>query len=264
MSPKIVSKILVDSTKYLISFFKKKAIKIHIVAYKDFYKEFTKELKKFDFKTTYEFNTQPNMLFKIPESWHLASDYYNNLSKKYRDQYKRAHKKCENVICKELTLEEITQNQERIYELYHYVALNAPFNTFFLSKNHFVSFKKECGDRFKLFGYYFENTLIGFHTVLLNENTLETYFLGYDDAFQREHMLYLNMLYNMTEFGIENKFEKIIFGRTALEIKSSVGSKPIEMSGFIYHTNRLVNKLMPFIFGKLEPALEWQPRHPFK
>ena len=77
-------------------------------------------------------------------------------------------------------------------------------------------------------------------------------------------MLYLNMLYNMTEYGIENGFEKIIFGRTALEIKSSIGAIPVNMSGFIYHNNKLINKYIEYIFKKLEPAAEWQMRHPFK
>lgn len=77
-------------------------------------------------------------------------------------------------------------------------------------------------------------------------------------------MLYLNMLYNMTEFGIENGFEKIIFGRTALEIKSSVGAEPVNMSGFIFHTNPLINKYIGKLFNSLEPEVNWQQRHPFK
>jgi hypothetical protein len=77
-------------------------------------------------------------------------------------------------------------------------------------------------------------------------------------------MLYLNMLYNMTKFGIENQFEKILFGRTALEIKSSIGAAPILMSGFIYHNNKFINRFIDKIFPKLEPPLVWQQRHPFK
>lgn len=99
---------------------------------------------------------------------------------------------------------------------------------------------------------------------MLNGETLETYFLGYDENIQKEKMLYLNMLYNMTAFGIENKFRKIIFGRTALEIKSSIGAKAVKMSGFIFHTNKLVNRYMAQIFTQLEPELSWHERHPFK
>ncbi len=212
----------------------------------------------------YEFTTQPNMIFDLPESWKTNDDYTAAFSKKYRDQYKRSHKKIEGIVTRELSLSEIHLNEERIYELYYYVAKNAPFNTFFLSKNHFSTFKKQCGERFVLCAYFSDEKLVGFHTLLLNGDILETYFLGYDEQIQKEKMLYLNMLYNMTKYGIEHRFRKIIFGRTALEIKSSIGAKPVMMTGFIYHTNKWINKLMSRIFPKLEPSLVWQQRHPFK
>ena len=62
----------------------------------------------------------------------------------------------------------------------------------------------------------------------------------------------------------KNLIEEIIFGRTALEIKSSIGAKPVMMSGFIFHSNKLINRYIGKIFEKLEPPIEWQQRHPFK
>lgn len=259
-----IGKLLLLCSEEIITYFKKQKIKIHIVSFKDFYENCADEFKKSDFSTIYEFNTQPNMIFKIPSHWKSKEDYVAAFSKKYRDQYKRAHKKIEGILVRELSLEETILQENRIYDLYHYVAKNAPFNTFFLAKNHFSTFKKQCGDRFKIIGYFKNEDLVGFHTILLNGNTLETYFLGYDEKVQKESMLYLNMLYTMTEFAIENNYGRIIFGRTALEIKSSIGAEPVMMSGFIYHTNSLVNKFLPKIFPKLEPTLAWQQRHPFK
>lgn len=261
---KCISDLLLDCARSITTYFKEKGIKIHIVSFKDFYQHCSDELKKYGFKAVYEFKTQPNMIFELPESWQNHEAYIGAFSKKYRDQYKRAHKKADSIAIRELSLEEITTYEERIYELYHHVAKNAPFNTFFLAKNHFSVFKKHCGDRFRLTGYFWEEKLIGFHSLLLNGDVLETYFLGYDEQIQKEKMLYLNMLYNMTHFGIENQFKKIIFGRTALEIKSSIGAEPVMMSGFIYHTNTWINKLMPKLFPQLEPTLAWQQRHPFK
>ena len=186
------------------------------------------------------------------------------LSKKYRDQFKRARKKFEGIQVKNLSYEDVLAQEDALYSLYHYVAKNAPFNTFFLSKDHFSTLKGQCGNRFQIFGYYCADKLVGFHTLLLNEETLETYFLGYDETIQKENMLYLNMLYNMTKYGIENGFNRIIFGRTALEIKSSVGAIPVQMSGFIYHTNPWINRFIKIIFKQLEPKVQWQQRHPFK
>lgn len=261
---KTIGIILKQCADEIAAYFKKQNIKIHIVSFKDFYKDCAAKLKKSAFSEMYEFNTQPNMIFELPKEWKTNEDYIAALSKKYRDQYKRAHKKFDGIETRELFLDDIVLLEKRIYQLYYYVAKNAPFNTFFLAKNHFSSFKKQCGDKFILVGYFLNNELVGFHTLLLNGDTLETYFLGYDEQVQKEKMLYLNMLYNMTKYGIENHFSKIIFGRTALEIKSSVGAEPVMMSGFIYHNNKLIDNYFDKIFPKLEPTLVWQQRHPFK
>lgn len=264
MDFKHISELLIQCSQAIIQYFKNKQIKIHIVSFKDFYQHCSVELKKYDFAEMYDFNIQPNMIFELNPEWKTESDYVAAFSKKYRDQYKRSHKKCDGVEVKELNHDEIVTHEERIYELYHHVAKNAPFNTFFLAKNHFSTFKKQLGEQLRVAGYFIDGKLVGFHTILLNGETLETYFLGYDEHVQKEKMLYLNMLYNMTKFGIENGFKKIIFGRTALEIKSSIGAQPVLMSGFIYHTNKLINRYMDKIFTRLEPSVEWQQRHPFK
>ncbi len=261
---KTIAQILVKCADEITAYFKKQTIKIHIVSFKDFYQDCAAELKQSAFSEMYEFSTQPNMIFELPKEWKTNEDYLAALSKKYRDQYKRAHKKFEGIETRELSLDDILSQENKIYELYQHVAKNAPFNTFFLARNHFSSFKKQCGDKFILVGYYLNNELVGFHTLLLNGTTLETYFLGYDEQVQKEKMLYLNMLYNMTKYGIDNQFKEIIFGRTALEIKSSVGAKPVLMSGFIYHNNKLIDNYFDKIFPKLEPTLVWQQRHPFK
>ena len=261
---KAVGQILQQCANEITAYFKKQNIKIHIVSFKDFYQHCAEELKNSAFSGLYEFNTQPNMIFELLPQWKSDADYIAALSKKYRDQYKRAHKKFEGIETRELFLGDIILQENRIYELYYHVAKNAPFNTFFLAKNHFSTFKKHCGERFILVGYFLQGKLVGFHTLLLNGDTLETYFLGYDEQIQKEKMLYLNMLYQMTKYGIENQFKKIIFGRTALEIKSSIGAQPVMMSGFIYHSNHLINRYFDKIFPRLEPASVWHQRHPFK
>ena len=259
-----ISEVLVQCANAITTYFKKQKINIHLVSFKDFYPHCADELKRFDFATVYEFNTQPNMIFDLREEWKTGNDYVAAFSKKYRDQYKRARKKANDLTLRELTSEEIVAHEARIYELYHHVAKNAPFNTFFLAQNHFSSFKQQLKEQFVLVGYFLNEKLVGFHTLLLNGTVLETYFLGYDSEVQKEKMLYLNMLYNMTEFGIEKKYKKIIFGRTALEIKSSIGAEPVRMSGFIYHRNKLINHYIGKIFTNLEPEAQWQQRHPFK
>lgn len=238
--------------------------KVHITSLKDFEKKeivaFEKKLDKYYFK----FSTQPNMIFTIPENWKTEQDYIDALSKKYRDQFKRARKKAEGIEKRKLNLEEIHNYQNEIYELYFHVAKNAPFNTFYLAKNHFSVFKEILKEKFLFYGYFIEGKLIGFSTLIKNGNSMDTYFLGYDDSIQKEKMLYLNMLYDMTAYSIKKGFHEIVFARTALEIKSSVGAKPIEVFGYIKHETKLIDRCTKTIFNYLEPKTEWQERNPFK
>ena len=244
--------------------FKAKGKKIHITTYKDFNKQEINHFAIPEFKNDYQFSTQPNMIFTINVNWKSEQDYIDSLSKKYRDQYKRARKKADIIEKRKLHLEDIIALEDTIYDLYIHVAKNAPFNTFFLPKNHFRIFKEIFKDKFLFYGYFINEKLVGFNTLIKNGDVMDTYFLGYNESIQREKMLYLNMLYDMIAYSINKGFKEIVFARTALEIKSSVGAKPVKMYGFIAHSNRIINSYMPKIFKYLEPETIWQERNPFK
>ena len=261
---KTVIALLHEATKELKKQYKSKGITIHISTYKDFSKTQIENFETCEFKNDYQFSTQPNMIFYINENWKIEQDYIDSLSKKYRDQYKRARKKAVGIEKRKLHLEEIILLEDAIYDLYFHVAKNAPFNTFFLPKNHFRVFKEIFKDQFLFYGYFLNEKLIGFNTLIKNGKTMDTYFLGYNDTIQREKMLYLNMLYDMIAYSIKKDFDEIIFARTALEIKSSVGAKPVKMYGIISHNNSIVNSYMSKIFKYLEPETIWQERNPFK
>ena len=237
---------------------------IHITTFKDFYSNDVREFATPEFKKLYQFSTQPNMIFEINSNWETENDYVDSLTKKYRDQFKRARKKSDGIEKRKMHLEDIIKYENVIYDLYFHVAKNAPFNTFFLPKNHFRVFKECLKEQFLFYGYFLNEQLIGFNTLIKNGKIMETYFLGYDDTIQREKMLYLNMLYDMVAYSINKNFKKIIFGRTALEIKSSVGAKPIETFGYIEHSNTIINSKMETLFCYLEPKTEWKERNPFK
>ncbi len=255
---------LKNAASQLQTEYQKKGVKIHLVTFKDFDVSAVSDFNLAGFQNHYQFSTQPNMVFDIPKNWHSEQDYIGALTKKYRDQYKRTRKKSLGIAKRKMHLEDIIAYENTIYDLYFHVAKNAPFNTFFLAKNHFRVFKKVMKDKFLFYGYFIDEKLIGFNTLIKNGNAMDTYFLGYDESIQREKMLYLNMLYDMIAYSINKGFKKIIFARTALEIKSSVGAQPQKMYGFIQHNNTIIDKNMARIFGYLEPEVIWHERNPFK
>ena len=255
---------LKTASKKLETIFKNKGQKVHITTFKDFSQEETTVFQKAGFQDYFQFSTQPNMIFDIPTHWKTEQDYINALSKKYRDQYKRARKKANGVVKIKMHLEDIIKHEDTIYDLYFHVAKNAHFNTFFLAKNHFRTLKEILKDKFLFYGYFLDEKLIGFNTIIKNGEVMDTYFLGYDESIQREKMLYLNMLYDIIAYSINKGFKEIVFARTALEIKSAVGAKPQEMFGYMKHSNIILDTVIEKLFCYLEPEVVWQERNPFK
>lgn len=264
ISKKTVLSILKKATYDLEQQYQKQGKCPHLTIFKDFSASQIQDFDLPEFDSFYRFSTQPNMIFDIRNSWHTFDDYIANLNKKYRDHYKRARKKASGLHKQKMSPEEIHQHQKRIHELYLNVAQKAPFNTFYLCENHFEIFKKNLKDHFLFYGYFHNNELIGFNTLIKNGNDIDTYFLGYDENYQKETLLYLNMLYDMIGYSVNKKYQRIIFARTALEIKSSVGAKAVAMFGLIRHNNPFLNLFVAKTFHYFEPKLEWQQRNPFK
>jgi len=250
--------------KKLSRFYRKKFTYINLLAVKDFNETELPDFKLSGFTGYYQFCTQPNMIFSIREHWKTIEDYLADLNTKYRTHYNRARKKAEGIEKRKLTLEDIKLNEDRIHDLYMTVAQNASFNTFHLPKDHFAIFKEKLKDDFLFYGYFLNNKLIGFNTLIKNNEDFDTYFLGYDDAVQKDTMLYLNMLYDMVAYAIKKQFKHIIFARSAMEIKSSVGATAEPVYGIIKHTNPLLNMFMSKLFPYFDPKIQWKERSPFK
>jgi len=209
-------------------------------------------------------SVQPNMILPIRKAWVNFDGYLEAMSSKYRKNVRRGLKKAKDLKKYELNLDQIASFETKIFELYQSVKDNANFNLFELHPKYFYSLKKQMGDDFKLVGYFLDEEMISFYTLINNYKTLDAHFLGYDADANRTYMLYFNMLLDMVKHGIENDFENVEFARTAMEIKSSVGAEPKNMMVYIRYENKILNRLVGKITALIKPNIEWTQRHPFK
>ncbi|WP_054852315.1 GNAT family N-acetyltransferase [Olleya sp. ITB9] len=240
---------------------------IRIIGFKDYFTTDSIHLNTslFTKNQLYKLQVQPSMVLSLKQEWSSIDDYVISLKKKYRSRYRTALKKANTIVKKELDLGAIVSESEQLFTLYKYVSDNAKVNSFVLDQQHFFNLKKHLDQDFKVFGYYLDGKLIGFYTLIINNSDLETYFLGYNPKYQHKHQLYLNMLYDMLAFGIDNNLKQVVYARTALEIKSSVGAKPEVMYIYMKHTNTVfINPVLRYIVKTLNPVKKWEQRHPFK
>ncbi len=241
-----------------------KGTKINAVFIKDFALNSENHLLVQSLEGYNEFQVEPNFYMDLPAEWTSFDHYLDALSSKYRVRVKRAYKKMTDIEVKEFNVERILAHKARINELYNQVCSNSAVNLVNLHDDYFVNLKYDLEDHFRLFGYFKDGQLIGFYTTIKNGDHLEAHFLGYDLAQNGGHQLYLNMLFGIIKTGIEECAKRIVFARTAHEIKSSVGAIAEEMSLFLKHENCLFNWVLPYVLPILSPREQWTARQPFK
>ena len=133
-----------------------------------------------------------------------------------------------------------------------------------LNEKYLAALELHLSEQFTLYAYYLEGKLIAFYTTIRNHDELDAHFLGYEKALNHDYQLYLNILYDIVKIGIDTGCKRIVFARTALEIKSSIGAEAHNLNCYLRHQHSVANKFVPTILDYLKPVEVWQPRHPFK
>lgn len=190
-------------------------------------------------------------------------DYLSSISSKYRVREKRIMKASEKITSKNLSVDEISFYQFPLYALYKRVADKIDFKLGELDKAFFYEQKKLLPENYFLRAYFLDDNLCGFVSLYVLNGEAEVHYFGIDYTLLKEYHLYQRMLYDTLQFCIEKKLTHIHFGRTAPEVKSTIGAKQIPMFGYLRHQNKIVNFLIQLFTRNLKPR-EYQLRNPFK
>ena len=240
----------------------REGVKMPVILVKDIASEHLTQGKILVRKGFTEFDIQPNMVLNL--HFQSMEAYLGAMSTKYRTRAKRAFKKLDGIERRQLSYAEIQQELPTIYRLYRDIANNAGFNMVDLNEQYLAALQRDFGEHYQMFSYYLEGQLVAFYTTIRNQDELESHFLGYEKVLNHDYQLYLNILYDIVKIGIEGGCKRVVFARTALEIKSSVGAVAHELPCYLRHQHSVANKFVPAILDYLKPVEDWQPRHPFK
>jgi len=254
--------IVSEVTSVLCDLMKQSKQPVGTVMIKDFFDDQRPQLGTAQKVAYTGLKVQPNMLLEI--KWKTFEEYLAAIKSKYRVRYKKSQKLSQAIERRELSLEEMIHFEDRIHELYMSTATEAGFNLFFLDKKYFLELKRHFAEAFKVYAYFEGEKMIAFYTMFFNQKELEAHFLGYDHALNYKYQIYLNMLYDLLKHGIAGGMHFLNLSRTAMEIKSSVGAKGLDMAVYIKRTNKFQNKLLPKMLDYFVPDNPWESRNPFK
>lgn len=262
-NPEIVYNALADTVK-LITRIDRKPAKISAILVKDYFSSAktipSDQLKK---KRYHRFLVEPEMIVPLQPEWKSFEDYLGAMSKKYRNRAKSVLKKSAVLELVELDEKAIIANEKELFRLYKNVHERAKFRLAELSENYFSEMKKSFPDSFRLTAYKLNGEWIGFRSAFQTEKHLEAHFIGIDYRFNQEHCLYQRILYDYVLDGILSAVPDVYLGRTAAEIKSTVGAEAHDLVCYIRHRNGLSNQIIRPFIDYLKPS-EWIPRNPFK
>ncbi len=239
---------------------------IKAVLISDLYEPKTEFDTDFEKRGYHEITVESDMSIKLMLEWKSFDDYMNSLSSKYRVRAKKVLSLCNEagVTMKNLSADEVALHENKLYELYEQVMGNADFKLAELSKDFFRTQKQQQPDNYRIHAYFRNEELIGFISSFCFGKRMEVHYTGMNHDICKPIHLYQHMMYDMLKTGIENKVEQLHFGRTAPEIKSTIGAVPSPMYGYVKHFNPIFNFLFVRNYtANLKPK-EYTFRHPFK
>ena len=205
----------------------------------------------------------PVMKMEIKPDWKSMEDYLAALSSKYRQRYQQARKRIADLQIKDMSTEEMVSNSERINQLYSAVQDKSPVRLVNPDAGYLIGLKKNLGSKVRFRGIYHGELLVGFMTGINAGNYYEAHHIGLDYQYNKTHALYLNILYCYIEMAIESGAGMLSFGRTALEMKTTVGAIPVPHNAWIKLNNGMLNSLAKYMLPE-KAADDWIPRNPFK
>ncbi len=217
-------------------------------------------IKRFDYR---DFEIEPNLVLKVKDKWESITGYLNDLTSKYKKKYKEVMKKSSTLVINELNAEEIINQKERIKFLFDAVHEKADFKFGHFDASGFYFMKKNLKKEFIFRAYYLDNLMVGFAAMFVNGSILDANYVGLDYDKNRDFGVYHRMLYDFVEVAIAKQCKELCYGRTASEIKSSIGATPVNMKIFMRHRNTLSNKLIKPLIKLIQPS-SFEMRNPFK
>lgn len=228
-----------------------------------------------------QFSSEPDMMLTLDAEWETYDHYLHHLTSKYRVKAHRADAKSSALTTRALTPEEVKRDQGTMRGLYNQVTSRAHFSLDYPEVSSLAELMTQLPRQVRVFGYWLSEELIGFRVSLYSldpaeevlrapygsshdlHHTLYAYAVGLNYEHAREHSLYPRMLNDYIREAISRGVHQLSFGRTASEIKSTLGAAAQPTEIYLRYQQPLINLALPLISRRVELP-EFHMHTPFK
>lgn len=207
--------------------------------------------------------SEPLMILHPQKEWASFDDYLGGMKTKYRTKAKAALKRSADLVCREFGPAETKAQSNRLMELYTQLWQRASFRPGKINAGVIENWVEFMGDQCFCKAYYLEDEIVAFQLGFIQNGVLDAILVGFELELNREHSLLERMLLEFVNKGIEAGVSEIRFGRTAGELKSTVGAKAFPAYGQVRHGKAGLNRIVKWVGPRLKPAV-FPIREPFK
>lgn len=210
----------------------------------------------FEFK---KFQVDPNMV--VQNVWPTMTAYVAAMRTKYRQRYQSTMKKSAELKVQKFNLTQVAVHKSEINALLANVVRQDKFNLEQIPEDYFI--RLAGMQEFSLFGYFLGERLVGFRSSIDARDRLLAHYVGFESEVNSLQKIYQRILFDYVEEGIEKKSPTIHLGRTALEIKSTVGAEREDYFLLFHSDNWFYRTIGNYYVNKLV-ATEYEARSPFR
>lgn len=209
------------------------------------------------------FQSMPRMQITLNPAWENFQEFLESLTSKYRIKAKRADTKSAELQVHQLSVHELMRFIPDMKRLHEDMLIEADFRLQAMQIERLTRLVKRCPDQVKIYGYFLEDHMLGFRVSFLHHCVLHAPLVGFDPSFNRLYSIYPRMLNDYLREAIEARCESLDLGRTAEEIKSTIGAVALPESFLLSHHGLLMRWWIPLI-AKLTSYTPPHLHSPFK
>lgn len=212
------------------------------------------------------FQAEPFMLLKMRKDWHSGEDYKQAMLSKYRVRVNKALQCSQHLMS--AWFEGNHLSEEKIGIMTQLLSATLANKTLALPpdlKSLIKGFCREYGSDYQtVFCTDNEGNILGFLSAVKQGDKVFAMHIGYEAEFAREFHLYQRLMLDLIEKFAGIGIKEIHLGRTATEIKSTLGAEPIENSIVIYTQSIWLTFVLKIYKRFFFRPRTYTLRHPFR
>ena len=115
-----------------------------------------------------------------------------------------------------------------------------------------------------MFGYRKDGHWVGFITAIVDDEAVHAMHMGFEPHYAQQSQFYQRSMMDLVRLAMEERKPLLNMGRTATEMKSTMGAMPVENSFVFFQSSPCDSRFAPPVRPPLSPPPNLHASQPFQ